>query len=37
NKYPTGKKISDEEYAKVKLVPSEFHGEWNYAIKPNSN
>jgi len=37
NKYPTGKKISDEEYAKVKLEPNDFHGEWNYTIKPNPN
>lgn len=34
NKYPTGRKISDEEYARVNLTPAEFHGEWNYMIKP---
>ena len=36
NKYPTGRQISDEEYAKINLKPDDFHGEWNYAIKPNS-
>lgn len=35
NKYPTGKKISDEAYARVSLEPADFHGEWNYSIKPN--
>lgn len=34
NKYPTGKKISDEEYSRINLTPEEFHGEWNYTIKP---
>jgi len=35
NKYPTGIKISDEEYAKINISPEEFHGDWNYTIKPN--
>ena len=35
NKYPTGKKISDEEYARINIIPEKFHGEWNYTIKPN--
>lgn len=35
NKYPTGKKISDEDYATINLQPENFHGEWNYLIKPN--
>ena len=34
NKYQTGKKISDEEYGRINLIPEQFHGEWNYAIKP---
>lgn len=33
-KYQTGKKISDEDYSRVNLVPEKFHGEWNYIIKP---
>ena len=34
NKYATGIKISDEEYARINLTPDRFHGEWNYVIKP---
>ncbi len=32
--YETGIKVSDEELAKVKITPAEFHGEWNYCIMP---
>jgi Rhodopirellula transposase DDE domain len=32
--YKTGVKVSDEEMAKLRLTPSEFHGEWNYTIAP---
>ena len=35
-KYPTGRKISDEEMTRVNVVRNTFHGEWNYVIKPNS-
>jgi hypothetical protein len=31
--YPTGIEVTDEELAKVKLKPHEFHGEWNYTVK----
>jgi len=34
NKYATGKKISDKEFATIKLIPDKFHGDWNYTIKP---
>jgi hypothetical protein len=34
--YQTGIVISDEELARVKILPAKFHGEWNYAISPNS-
>jgi hypothetical protein len=34
NKYETGIKISDEQMAKLRLTPCEFHGEWNYTIAP---
>jgi len=34
-KYPTGRKISDEEMKCVNVVRNTFHGEWNYVIKPN--
>ena len=35
-KYPTGRKVSNEEMARVNLKRNTFHGEWNYLIKPNS-
>jgi len=35
NKYPTGIRISNEEYAKINISPEEFHGDWNYRIKPS--
>ena len=34
-KYPTGRKVSDEEMQRVNLERNKFHGEWNYVIKPN--
>ena len=35
--YETGIKISDEELSQVKLKRAEFHGEWNYTIRPRKN
>jgi len=32
--YETGLKISDAQFAKVRLKPAEFHGDWNYTIRP---
>jgi hypothetical protein len=32
--YPTGMKVTDEDLARVNLEKAEFHGEWNYTIKP---
>jgi len=32
--YQKGIKISDEEIAKVRIIPQRFHGEWNYSILP---
>jgi Rhodopirellula transposase DDE domain len=32
--YPKGKKICDEEMARIQLFPDSFHGEWNYTILP---
>ena len=34
--YPTGRKISDEQMAGLKLEKADFHGEWNYMISPRS-
>jgi hypothetical protein len=33
-KYPSGVKISDEEMKQARLIRTDFHGEWNYAIAP---
>jgi hypothetical protein len=35
NIYETGRKISDEDFAKINIRKYKFHGEWNYIIKPN--
>src|ERR1700693_4252844 len=32
--YETGIKVSDEELARLRLTPCDFHGEWNYIIAP---
>jgi transposase len=32
--YPTGRKVSDEQWATINMLPDRFHGEWNYTIKP---
>jgi len=37
HRYPVGYKVSDAEFAAVRLWPHAFHGEWNYAIKPHGN
>ena len=34
NPYDIGIEISDAEFARVKLTPATFHGEWNYTIRP---
>ncbi len=34
-KYPTGRKISDDEMERVRLERHTFHGDWNYTIKPH--
>ena len=33
-KYPTGRKVTDEEIKRVNLKKNKFHGEWNYTIRP---
>ncbi len=35
-KYPTGRKVTNEEMKRVNVKRNRFHGEWNYVIKPNS-
>ncbi len=34
--YPKGLKISDQEMEKLRIIRADFHGEWNYVIKPRS-
>jgi transposase len=35
NLYPKGIKVTDEEFAAIRISRDEFHGEWNYLIMPN--
>jgi DNA-binding MarR family transcriptional regulator len=34
-KYPTGRIVTDEQFAKLNLKRNSFHGDWNYIIKPS--
>ena len=34
-KYPVGKKVTDSEWASIYVVRDEFHGDWNYTIRPH--
>jgi transposase len=34
NWYPTGERVSDEDFAAIPLRAHEWHGEWNYDIRP---
>ena len=36
NLYPKGIAVTDEEMASFNIVRAEFHGEWNYTIRPNN-
>jgi len=33
-RYPTGEKVSNAEFARIKLTEADLHGDWNYAIQP---
>ena len=33
-KYPSGRKVTDEEMKMIRITPQAFHGEWNYVIRP---
>ena len=35
-KYPTGRKVSDEEMEGINVERNKFHGDWNYVIKPKA-
>lgn len=34
-KYPTGQKVSNAEMKKLALHRDEFHGDWNYELRPS--
>ena len=36
-KYAVGKKITDAEMKRIRIVKDTFHGEWNYTIAPVIN
>ena len=36
NPYPLGVKVTEEQYAAINLRRADFHGDWNYTIKPSS-
>jgi hypothetical protein len=36
NRYETGQKVSEKQLASVNCTPAEFHGEWNYTIRPRA-
>jgi Rhodopirellula transposase DDE domain len=35
-KYPTGRKVSDEEMENINVERNKFHGDWNYVIRPKA-
>ena len=34
--YAKGRRVTDKELGEVNLVPDDWHGEWNYSIKPSN-
>jgi transposase len=34
NLYPTGIQVTDKQFSAIAIRPCQFHGEWNYRIKP---
>jgi DDE family transposase len=37
NTYELGIKVSDQEFARIRIERDEFHGEWNYSILPRES
>ena len=33
-KYPSGRRVTDEDMKTIRITPQAFHGEWNYVIRP---
>jgi hypothetical protein len=36
NKYPKGVKVSDAQFDAINISRHDFHGDWNYTIKPRA-
>ena len=36
-RYPLGRKVTEEEWARINLVRDDFHGDWNYTLRPRGN
>jgi hypothetical protein len=36
NAYPKGIAVSDEEMDAINITRDDFHGEWNYTIRPSN-
>ena len=36
-RYPTGKKVTDEQMARLSIERDAFHGEWNYSLSPRTD
>ena len=34
--YDTAIQVSDAEFAQLQLTPHDFHGDWNYTIRPTT-
>jgi hypothetical protein len=37
NIYPKGIAVTDQEMSQINILRAEFHGEWNYTIRPNND
>ena len=35
-KYPSRRRVTDDEMKTIRITPQAFHGEWNYVIRPRS-
>jgi len=33
-RYPLGRKITEEQWVKINLIRDDFHGDWNYRLRP---
>jgi hypothetical protein len=34
--YEKGRELSDEQFESINILKNDFHGEWNYTIRPNN-